>query len=127
MKNTKLQSKLRRHLRIRARMSGNQERPRLVVFRSNTHTYAQLIDDEAKKVVVAASDMKAARSSKSEARAKGKKAGTKTESAKEVGATLAKLAKEKGVAGCVFDRNGYKYHGRVKAVAEGAREGGLQF
>ncbi len=112
--NTKETSRQRRHHRIRAKIQGNSERPRLVVFRSNTHTYAQMIDDDSKKVLCASSDMKA-------------KKGNKTEHAKTVGTEIAKIAKEKGITTCVFDRNGYMYHGRVKAVAEGAREGGLQF
>lgn len=111
----KATTRKRRHIRIRTRVNGNAARPRLIVFRSNTHTYAQLIDDEAKKVLLSSSDVKA------------KKVGTKTDSAKKVGTEIAKLAKEKGIAACVFDRNGYKYHGRVKALADGAREGGLQF
>ena len=115
MKNSKLLKRQRRHLRIRAIVSGTAERPRLVVFRSLQKNYAQLIDDVARKVVTAASD------------AAFVKDGTKTERAKKVGLLLAKAAKEKGVAACVFDRNGYKYHGRVKALADGAREGGLKF
>lgn len=113
--NTKASTRQRRHIRIRTRISGTAARPRLIVFRSNISTYAQLIDDESKKVLLSFSDVKA------------KKSGTKTESAKKVGAEVAKLAKEKGISTCVFDRNGYKYHGRVKALAEGAREGGLKF
>ncbi len=113
--NTKETSRQRRHHRIRAKIQGNSERPRLVVFRSNTHTYAQMIDDDSRKVLLASSDMKA------------KKGANKTEQAKIVGTEIAKLAKEKGISTCVFDRNGYMYHGRVKAVAEGAREGGLKF
>jgi large subunit ribosomal protein L18 len=101
-------------MRIRAKIQGTGTNPRLSVFRSNTHTYAQLIDDDAKKVMVSSSDMKS-------------KKGTKTENAKKVGSDIAKLAKEKNISKVVFDRSGYKYHGRIKAVAEGAREGGLQF
>jgi large subunit ribosomal protein L18 len=109
---TKKQARARRHLRIRSRVKGSAEMPRLVVFRSVRFTYAQLIDDNTGKVVVAASDMKA-------------KKGTKVERAGAVGKELAEKAAAAGVKTCVFDRNGYKYHGRVKAVAEGAREGGL--
>lgn len=105
----------RRHIRIRARISGTAARPRLVVFRSLKRNYAQLVDDKAKKVITAASDSAF------------EKKGTKTERAKKVGAEIAKKALEKGVKACVFDRNGYKYHGRVKALADGAREGGLKF
>lgn len=110
----KTTSRHRRHVRIRARMSGTKETPRLVVFRSITNTYAILVNDEGNKVICAASSMKI-------------KKGTKSEKAKEVGTVIAKLAQEKGIKGCVFDRNGYRYHGRVKAIAEGAREGGLKF
>ncbi len=115
--NHKESTRARRHLRIRAKISGTSQTPRLVVFRSNLHTYAQMINDEDGKVLLASSD----------AKVKGKMVGTKVESAKKIGTEVAKLAKEKGITKCVFDRNGYKYHGRVKAVAEGAREGGLQF
>ncbi len=105
----------KRHDRIRAKISGTAACPRLVVFRSLTTNYAQLIDDTNGKTIVGASDMKM----------KGKD--NKTERAKKVGLELAKLAKEKKITSCVFDRNGYKYHGRIKALADGAREGGLKF
>lgn len=114
MKNTKITQRKRRHARIKAKVSGVASRPRLVVFRSLSATYAQLIDDTAMKTIASASDIKM-------------KKGTKVENAKKVGAELAEKAKAAGVEACVFDRNGYKYHGRVKALAEGAREGGLQF
>ena len=103
-----------RHNRIRAKVSGTSDKPRLVVFRSLVGNYAQLIDDTTGRTLVSASDMEI-------------KAGTKTEKAKSVGQELAKKALEKNISNCVFDRNGYKYHGRVKALAEGAREGGLKF
>jgi len=93
-------------------MSGTEKRPRLVVFRSINSTYAQMIDDSKHKIICAASDLKT-------------KKGTKLEKAKEVGLQIGKIAQEKGIKECVFDRNGYKYHGRVKAIAEGARESGL--
>lgn len=112
--NQKNTTRERRHIRIRATIHGTAGSPRLSVFRSNAHTYAQIIDDEARKVLVSSSDIKS-------------KKGTKTENAKKIGTDIAKLAKEKGIAKVVFDRGGYQYHGRVKAVAEGAREGGLQF
>lgn len=115
MSKQKEQSRLRRHLKIRKRISGTSERPRLVVFRSLSHIYAQVINDENKKVLASASDMKA----------KGK--ANKTEKAKQVGAAVAKIAQEKKIDKVVFDRNGYKYHGRIKALADSAREGGLQF
>ncbi|MFC1600376.1 50S ribosomal protein L18 [Patescibacteria group bacterium] len=104
----------RRHAKIAKIAKGSQERPRLVVFRSNLYTYAQLIDDSTGKTIAAASDMK-------DTKAKG------IEKAKNVGLEIAKKAKEAKVETCVFDRNGYMYHGKVKAIAEGAREGGLKF
>ncbi len=104
--------------RIRKGITGTTAKPRLSVFRSNTDIYAQLIDDEAGKTIAAAStkdkDIKAQK-------------GTKTELSKLVGAAVARKATELGVSKIVFDRGGYLYHGRIKAVAEGAREGGLQF
>ena len=105
----------RRHLKIRKKVIGTSERPRLVVFRSLTHIYAQLIDDGSKKVLSSISDLK------------GKFKGKKSEKAKQAGLELANLAKEKNISAVTFDRNGYKYHGRVKALADGAREGGLKF
>ncbi|MBI5152213.1 50S ribosomal protein L18 [Candidatus Peregrinibacteria bacterium] len=111
----KLIAKKTRHRRIAARMHGTTTCPRLIVFRSNKRTYAQLIDDDARKTLVNASDIK------------NKTFAKKMESAKKIGLELAKKAKEKGIETCVFDRAGYRYHGRVKAVAEGAREGGLKF
>lgn len=97
------------------RISGTAARPRLVVFRSLKKNYAQLIDDTSGKVLLAASDTAFL------------KEGKKSERAKKVGAMIAKIAHEKGITTCVFDRNGYKYHGRIKALADGAREGGLKF
>ncbi|MBI4231904.1 50S ribosomal protein L18 [Candidatus Peregrinibacteria bacterium] len=115
MSNKKETLRKRRHVRIRSKIAGTEQRPRLVVFRSLTHTYAQLINDENGVVIAASSDMKAT----------GK--ANKSDKAKEVGLELAKKAQEKKISEVVFDRNGYKYHGRVKQVAEGAREGGLKF
>ncbi|MFA6024161.1 MAG: 50S ribosomal protein L18 [Candidatus Gracilibacteria bacterium] len=112
---TKSEHRTRRHIRIRSRVSGVAEKPRLIVFRSLKYTYAQLIDDKTGKTLAAAHDM-AAKSKK-----------TKLERAAEVGKELAEKAEKAGIKTCVFDRNGYKYHGRVKAVADGAREGGLNF
>jgi large subunit ribosomal protein L18 len=114
MKATKKETRQRRHARIIARVRGTKECPRLVVFKSNANIYAQLIDDDAKKTLVSASDVK------------GKK-GKKSDSAKAVGTELAKKAIDAKISKIVFDRNGFKYHGRVKALAEGAREGGLKF
>lgn len=104
-----------RHKKIRAKLSGTKDMPRLVVYRSLSHNYAQLVDDETKKVLAEASDIKE------------KKVGKKVDMAKKIGLKIADKAKEKGIKSCVFDRNGYKYHGRVKAIADGAREGGLKF
>lgn len=107
----------KRKARIRGRMSGTAEMPRLTVFRSNKYIYAQIIDDVAGKTLVSAD---------SQVKALHKK-GTKIESAKELGLALAKTALEKGIKEVKFDRNGYKYHGRVKSLADAAREGGLKF
>ena len=115
MSNKKQQLRKRRHVRIRAKISGTAARPRLVVFRSLNHIYAQVIDDTEGTIIAATSDLKS------------KAKGTKTDSAKTIGLEIAKKAQAQKVTSVVFDRNGYKYHGRVKAVAEGAREGGLQF
>ena len=109
-------AKARRIIRVRAKITGTEARPRLAVRRTLTHMYAQIIDDTAGKTIVAASDKDV----------KGKKM-TKTEMAMEVGKTLAVRAKAKGIEKVVFDRRDKKYHGRVKAVAEGARSGGLSF
>jgi len=106
----------RRHRRIRGKVSGTAERPRLAVFRSNLGISAQLIDDRAGVTLASASWQ-----------GLGAFKGTKTDQAKEVGKRLAANAKEASVQTCVFDRGGYLYHGRVKALAEGAREGGLAF
>ncbi len=105
----------RRQVRIRAKISGTATRPRLAVFRSNTHIYAQLIDDTKGITLGAASDLKL------------KKQGTKTDMAKKVGEAIAKVATEKWIKEVVFDRGGFAYHGRVKALADAAREAGLQF
>jgi len=107
----------RRHRRVRGKISGTAERPRLTVFRSNLGIAAQLVDDESGRTLAAASWQQLKKSFK----------GPKTDQAKEVGKLLATNAKQAGVEACVFDRGGYLYHGRVKALAEGAREGGLKF
>ena len=114
MKLTKLQQRMRRHGRIRSQISGTPERPRISVHRSLKSISAQLIDDTNGVVIVSSSSVK------------DKKGGT-VEAAKNVGMELAKSAKAKKIDTCVFDRSGYLYHGRIKALAEGAREGGLQF
>ncbi len=110
----------RRHIRVRKTVSGTPLRPRLNVFRSSLHIYAQVIDDVAGRTLAAASD-----SDKELAEALAGK--SKTERAKEVGKAVAERAKANGVELVVFDRGGYKYHGRVQALAEGAREAGLGF
>jgi large subunit ribosomal protein L18 len=107
----------RRHRRVRGKIFGTSERPRLVVFRSNRGIEAQLVDDLEGKTLAAASWLNVKKSFK----------GSKTEQAAEVGKLLARNAKKAGVEGVVFDRGGYLYHGRVKALADAAREGGLSF
>lgn len=104
-----------RQVRLRKTVKGTATRPRLSVYRSLTSVYLQLIDDENGKTVASASDMQT------------KKKESNIASAKNTGLQIAKVAKEKKITECVFDKGGYKYHGRVKAVAEGAREGGLKF
>jgi large subunit ribosomal protein L18 len=112
---TKSERRKRIQLRIRKKISGTAERPRVSVFRSNTQIYAQVIDDVAGKTLVSASSLEL------------KTKGNKTEVATLVGKNLADKAKSAGVSNVVFDRSGYLFHGRVKALAEGAREGGLNF
>lgn len=112
----------KRHRKIRSRVVGISQKPRLQVFRSLNYTYAQLIDDTVGKTIVATSDMK-----ENDSKGKESKKGNKVDSAFDVGERLAKLAKEQKITEVVFDRRGYLYHGRVKAVAEGARKGGLKF
>ena len=111
------EARVRRHKRVRGRVRGTAERPRLVVFRSNRGIEAQLVDDLTGRTLAAASWLALRKSFK----------GDKTEQAAEVGKLLAASAKQAGIETCVFDRAGYLYHGRVKALADGAREGGLQF
>ncbi len=113
---TKRQARLRRRRRVRARISGTAERPRLSVYRSNRGVFAQLIDDRQGHTVAAVNWIEP------ELRKL-----TASEQAKRAGELLAERAKAAGVESCVFDRGGYQYHGRVKALAEGAREGGLSF
>jgi large subunit ribosomal protein L18 len=124
-KKTKLETRKKRHRSLRKRIAGTPERPRLVVFRSAKHIYVQVIDDLSSKTVVAASDLlpKKADKKASAPDLNGKKA----DRAKQVGAIVAKRCIEKGIKQVVFDRAGYKYHGRISAVAAGAREAGLQF
>ncbi len=117
----KIQKRTRRRGRIRAKVKGAAHTPRLNVFRSNKRVFLQLIDDEKAKTLVSVSDF-LPKSGK-----KGKEKLTKTATAFEAGKKLAELAKGKKITSAVFDRGGYAYHGRVKAAAEGAREGGLKF
>ena len=113
---TKPQQRLRRRKRVRSKITGTPDRPRLSVFRSNRGVFAQLIDDRSGKTVAAVNwiedDLRKL---------------SPMEQATRVGALLAERAKAAGVTACVFDRGGYRYHGRVKALADGAREGGLEF
>ncbi len=106
----------RRHLRVRQRVVGTPQKPRLCVFRSLNHTYAQVIDDSMGHTLAAA-----------DSRELSARAGSKTAAARQVGALVAERAKAKGVTKVVFDRGGYRYHGRVKELADAAREGGLDY
>ncbi len=119
-KKTRSLARLRRHRRVRKHISGTPERPRLNVFRSLNDMYAQVIDDQAGHTLVSASTIDGELRSKM-------KGLNKTEQAKEVGLAVAERAKAEGIDTIVFDRGGYRYMGRVKALADGAREGGLQF
>lgn len=116
---SKNQARQHRKIRIRKKVNGSAERPRLVVFRSNTHIYAQIVNDQEGATLASASTLAMSRKQPG---LHGNKSG-----ATEVGKEIARLAKEKNIDKVVFDRNGYIYHGKVKAVAEGAREGGLEF
>ena len=109
---TRPELRYRRHLRIRNKVSGTATRPRLVIFRSLKHIYAQLVDDVARRTLLTVGD--------------GELTGHKSEKATAVGKQLAEAAKGAGITMVVFDRAGYRYHGRVKALADGAREGGLE-
>ena len=113
---TKPQRRLRRRRRVRAKIRGSAERPRLSVYRSNRGVSAQLIDDDAGRTLVSVSWTES-----------GLRELSSMEQAKEAGSELAARAKKAGIEACVFDRGGYRYHGRVRALAEGAREAGLRF
>jgi len=115
---TRSERRVRRHLRVRKKVAGSAGRPRLVVFRSLKHIYAQLVDDDRGVVLIGVSDQ-------SEGAAV--EGGGKVARGKAAGKLLAEKAKGAGIKSVVFDRAGYRYHGRVKAVADGAREGGLEF
>jgi large subunit ribosomal protein L18 len=113
---TKQQQRLRRRHRVRAKIRGTAERPRLSVYRSNRGIFAQLVDDDAGHTLAAVNWTE-----------KELRGPSPMEQARKAGETLAKRAKDAGVESCVFDRSGYRYHGRIKALADGAREGGLRF
>ncbi len=119
MKLSKNESRQRRKVRIRKKISGTSARPRLVVYRSNLHLYAQIVDDTKGATLVAASTLSLQKTESG--------AHCNISGAALVGKELARLAKEKNINSVVFDRNGYIYHGRIKALADGAREGGLEF
>lgn len=106
--------RVRRHQAIRKNLSGTSDRPRLSVFKSSQHIYAQIINDQENKTLIAESDLKIT-------------SGSKLEKAKKVGENLAKKASKKAIKKVVFDRGGFKFHGRMAALAEGARAGGLEF
>lgn len=116
-KESKSVTKGRRHLRVRRKVHGTPERPRLAVFRSEKNIYAQIIDDVAGKTLVSASSLDKDFDGK----------GSNKDAAKKVGEMVAKKAVEKGIKSVVFDRGGYIYHGRIEELASGAREGGLEF
>ncbi|MBI5742674.1 MAG: 50S ribosomal protein L18 [Candidatus Niyogibacteria bacterium] len=120
MKSISTNKRIIRHKRLRGKVSGTPERPRLSIYRSNQHLYLQVIDDEQGKTLVGLGDYP----KKGE---KKKIVGTKTERAKALGMEIAKLAIAKKIKKVVFDRGGFTYHGNIKAAAEGAREGGLEF
>jgi large subunit ribosomal protein L18 len=120
MQKNKQQLRTRRHYRIRSKVKGTASQPRLSVFRSNSHIYAQIIDDNTGNTIVSANDQKIKAPKKSDLT-------TKCAIAFAVGQTIGQLALEKKVKQIVFDRGGYRYHGRVKSLAEGARAAGLKF
>jgi large subunit ribosomal protein L18 len=119
-RNTTRQARIRRHVRVRSHIKGTSERPRLCVFRSNRYIWAQLIDDIAGKTLAQATDCPTPGSEKVGIKE------TRVMRAGRIGEHIAKLAIEKKISAVVFDRGGYKYHGRVKAIAEGARKAGIQ-
>ena len=123
---TRRRARVRRHARVRAKIAGTAERPRLAVYRSNRHIYAQLVDDDVARTLVSASDREVEASGDGQEKGQGKGQGKgKTAPAKAVGELLAERAKSAGIERVVFDRGGRLFHGRVAALAEGAREKGL--
>jgi large subunit ribosomal protein L18 len=121
MKTTREDARKRRHARVRRKLRGTPERGRLTVFRSELHMYAQIVDDRTGHTMVAASSLKLPPVTPKEGQTRG------LAQAEAVGRELAERAKAKGIVAVAFDRSGYRYHGRVAALAQGAREGGLQF
>ena len=120
MKETRAEGRKRRHVRVRKKVAGTAQRGRMTVFRSHLHIYAQIVDDTAGRTIVAASSLKVqAQPAQGESR--------RIAQAKAVGRELGALAKQKGINEVAFDRSGYRYHGRVAALAQGARDAGLQF
>jgi large subunit ribosomal protein L18 len=120
MKETREEGRRRRHTRVRAKVSGTKDRGRLTVFRSHLHIYAQIVDDTTRRTLVAASSLKVtSQPAQGESR--------RIAQAKAVGRELGARAKEKGITQVAFDRGGYRYHGRIAALAQGARDAGLQF
>jgi large subunit ribosomal protein L18 len=119
-KDNRRDNRIKKHQRIRNHFSGTAERPRLAVFRSNSHMYAQIIDDDAQKTLVSASTLEAAAKAELEQT-------DNVEAASYVGTLIAKRALEAGITEVVFDRGGFLYHGKIKALAEAAREAGLKF
>ncbi len=120
-KSEKIQTRLRRKGHIRKHISGTAERPRLAVYRSLSHIYAQLIDDQSEKSIISVSDLSP------DIKVSIKKGTTKTDKSVMVGELIAKKAIEKKIITVVFDRGGFKYHGRIKALADAARKAGLEF
>ena len=120
-KSKKESNRKRTKKHIRKKISGTAERPRLVVFKSSRHIYAQLVDDMNRKTITGVSSLT------KDVKAEVAKAGSKIEAAKLIGNKIAAIGKDKKIESVVFDRNGYLYHGRIKAVADGAREAGLKF
>lgn len=122
------QRRVKRQVRVKKKVRGSESRPRLAVFRSSKHIYAQIIDDQEAKTIASANSLTLNGSAKkAKGSKKSKKYKGKTGTAYEVGATIAKVAIKKKVKEVVFDRGGYRFHGRVAALAEGARKGGLKF
>ena len=120
----KQEKRKRRHRKVRAKISGTSKVPRLCIFKSNKYIYAQLIDDQKGKTILNSDNLKF---KKTKTKTKTSSSSGKVGLAREVGKMIAEKAVKKGIKNIVFDRSGYKYHGRVKALAEGAREGGLKF